>query len=98
MLEVTPSAAEAIRDITSAIPEAEGIRLARLPAVPLNGSGPTTPIEAQPASRPEEADEVLHEEGARVFVEPSLVSHLDDKVLDVEMQGPEATFVLGRQD
>lgn len=97
MLEVTPSAAEAIRDIASAIPEVEGIRLARLPAKPLNGSGPTTPIEAQPAAAPEEADAVLREEGAQVFVEPSLVLALDDKVLDVEIEGPQTTFVLGRQ-
>lgn len=94
MLAVTSSAAEAIRAITSAIPAAAGIRLAPLPGPPLNGSGRETMLEAQPAPAPDEADEVLHEEGANLFIEPALVPHLDDKVLDVEMDGVQATFVL----
>ncbi len=97
MLAVTSSAAEAIRDIAVALPEAAGIRLASLPGLPLNAFGPDTRLEIQPVPAPDEADEVLDEQGARVFIEPSLVPHLDDKVLDVEMDGPQATFVLSRQ-
>jgi Fe-S cluster assembly iron-binding protein IscA len=97
MLAVTSSAAEAIRTITSAIPQAAGIRLAPVPGPPVNGSGPETLLEAQPAPAPDAADEVLHEDGASVFIEPALVPHLDDKVLDVEMDGAQATFVLSGQ-
>lgn len=98
MLAVTSSAAEAIRDIASAIPETAGIRLAPLPGVQVNGSMPDTGLEAQPAASPDEADEVLQEEGATLFIEPSLVPHLEDKVLDVEMEGVQATFVLSRRN
>lgn len=97
MLAVTSTAAEAIRDIISAMPTAEGLRLAPRAGVPLNGSGPATWLEAQPAPAPEEADEVLDEQGAQLFIEPSLAAHLDDKVLDVEIEGGQATFVLGDQ-
>ena len=98
MLAVTSSAAAAIKEITGAIPEAAGIRLARLPAPPMNGSAASTQLEAQPAPAPEAADEVVREDGANLFIEPSLVPDLDDKVLDVEMDGPQATFVLSPQD
>lgn len=94
VLSVTSSAGEAIREITSAIPDAAGIRLAPIPGPPVNGSGPTTLLEAQPASGPDRADEVLHEQQAKLFIDPSLVAHLDDKVLDAEVNGPETTFVL----
>ena len=77
--------------------EASGIRLARLPGLPLNGSGADTQLEVQPAPAPDEADQVLEEQGAKLFIEPSLVPHLDDKVLDVEMEGAQATFVLSPQ-
>lgn len=96
MLALTSSAAEAIRDITFALPEATGIRLAPLPGLPLNGSGSDTQLEAQPAGAPDATDEVLDEQGAKLFIEPSLVSHLDDKVLDVEIEGPQVTFVLSQ--
>ena len=98
MLALTPSAAEAIREMTSAIPQAAGIRLATRAGVPLNGSGPATWLEAQPAPAPEDADEVLDEDGAQLFIEPALAAHLDDKVLDVELEGPQATFVLSHRD
>jgi iron-sulfur cluster assembly protein len=97
MLAVTSSAAAAIRDITGAIPAAAGIRLAPLPGLPMNGSKAETQLEAQPAPAPDAADEVLEEEGASLFIEPSLIPHLDDKVLDVEMEGVQATFVLSPQ-
>ncbi len=94
MLSVTSSAAEAIRGIASAIPDAAGIRLAPLAAVPTNGSRPATGVEAQPAARPEESDEVLEGEHAQLFVDRSLVPHLDDKVLDADVEGARTTFVL----
>ena len=98
MLEITSSAAEAIRGLTSAIPHAAGIRLAARPGPSMNGSGPTHGFEAQPAAAPDESDAVLRGDEADVFIDPALVPHLDDKVLDAELDGPSTTFVLREQD
>ena len=98
MLSVTSSAAEAIRGIASAIPEAAGIRLAPLARVPTNGSGPATSVEAQPAAGPDESDEVLERQHAQLFIDRSLVAHLDDKVLDADTEGARTTFVLRPKD
>jgi Fe-S cluster assembly iron-binding protein IscA len=94
MLALTSSAAQAIRGITSVMPEAAGIRLARLPGLPENGWGPATNVEAQPAPAPDLADAVLNRDHASVFIDPALVESLADKVLDAEIEGAQTTFVL----
>ena len=98
MLSLTSSAAEAIEGITSAIPDAAGIRLAPLPAPPTNGSRPATSVEAQPAAGPDESDEVLEGQHAQLFIDRSLVAQLDDKVLDVDVEDAQTTFVLRQKD
>lgn len=98
MLSITPTAADTIRDIALATPDVTGVRLSASTGVSLNGSGPSQLLTVEPASVPEEADEVIEAEGVQVFIEPSLRPYLDDKVLDVDVDGEQATFLLAPQD
>lgn len=98
MLSITPTAADTIRDIALATPDVTGIRLSASADLSLNGSGPSHLLTVEPASVPEEADEIVEAEGAQVFIEPSLRPYLDDKVLDVDVDDEQATFRLAPQD
>jgi hypothetical protein len=80
------------------MPQAAGIRLARLPGLPQNGWGPATNVEAQPAPAPDRSDEVLAGEEASLFIEQALVEPLADKVLDAETEGSYTTFVLRERE
>lgn len=43
---------------------------------------------------PSEDDEVLEEQGARVFLEPEAASLLDDKVLDASVEQNQVAFTI----
>jgi iron-sulfur cluster assembly protein len=89
MLTVTPNAAAAIEQITSQpeIPEGAGVRVATQP------EGFTLTV--TPA--PERDDQVLEEHGARLFLDASAVTALDDKTLDAQVDpgGKVQFFVAG---
>ena len=42
-------------------------------------------------------DQIIEDEGARVFLEPGVSRFLDDKVLDVAIDGDGVEFVLAQQ-
>jgi iron-sulfur cluster assembly protein len=83
-LALTDHAVEAVRDLLSSADQAEtgGVRMAA------EGDGLRLSIAPLPA----EDDEVIDEQGARVFLEPHAADLLDDKVLDARVEHGQVTF------
>jgi len=51
-------------------------------------------LHVMPTEAPQPGDQVLEEEGARVFLEETAAVTLDDKVLDAQVDEGRVTFVL----
>lgn len=94
MLTLTESAADAIREIVAApeVPEGAGLRIATQPGAHESGT-----LEVTVAAVPAESDQVLDEDGARVFVEAAAADLLDDKLLDAQIEGTHVGFLLSDQ-
>ena len=94
MLTITDRAAEAIKGIVASpeVPEGAGLRIAAPPRAQPEGA-----LEVSVAALPAEADEVVEESGAHVFLEPVAAEALNDKVLDAEVEGSEVRFAVGEQ-
>ena len=92
MLVLSESASTAIRDLVDRPdrPDVSGLRIA--PGEGKSGLGVSA------ARMPEEGDQVVEDQGARVFLEPAVATMLDDKVLDatVDDEG-RVGFVIGAQ-
>jgi iron-sulfur cluster assembly protein len=97
MLAITETAAEAIKDITLAVPDVHGLRLDAHPTATPNGHGASATIGISAVSEPDDHDEVVEEHGARVFLDQSLADYLEDKVLDIEFDDEQARFVVAEQ-
>lgn len=82
MLGVTSRAAQAIRDLVTAsgLADDAGLRLSL--EKPENGTEPEFALAVAP--EPDETDEVVEADGARVFLEPAASAYFEDKVLDAE--------------
>lgn len=82
MLTLTGDAATAIRDITSqpGLPDDTGLRIAAAAA-----SDGSPAFEIAVAAAPQPADDVVEDQGARVFLDPDASAALDDKALDAEV-------------
>ncbi len=94
MLAITDTAAEAIRGIVAApeLPEGAGLRIATQP-----GSGEAAALVVSVSETPAASDQVVDEEGARVFVEADAIPLLDDKLLDAQIDGSRVGFMLMEQ-
>ncbi|HEV7907478.1 MAG TPA: iron-sulfur cluster biosynthesis protein [Pseudonocardiaceae bacterium] len=97
MLEMTPVAAAAIRQLVSATAPVDdaGLRFSLKAAD--NGQ---SALEAAVASAPEQGDEVVTDEqsGARVFLDSQASQYLNDMVLDVqEDEEGRPSFAIGRR-
>lgn len=81
MLTLTDNASTEIRNIVAdpQVPDGCGLRIANDPAA----GGLTLTL----ASAPAEDDQILDENGARVFLEPQAAQLLDDKALDAATDG-----------
>ena len=92
MLALTNNAHDAIEGIlsTSNIPAGAGLRIAPPAAADAAGGELQVTVAALPA----EADHVIDEEGARVFVDEAAAEFLDDKVLDASIVGEELRFAI----
>jgi Fe-S cluster assembly iron-binding protein IscA len=77
MLTLTENAVRAIRSLTAQEGQAAGSGL----RIMTSGNGVST-LQLSLAPSPLAGDEVVEEEGARVFVEPAAVGVLDGKALD----------------
>jgi iron-sulfur cluster assembly protein len=91
MLMITHDAAEAITLALAEEPDSSGFRIAER-TYSLNGSGPA--IQMELASEPEAEDQVIEDQGVRLFVEPRAAQTLEGKVLDAEIEEGELRFAL----
>jgi iron-sulfur cluster assembly protein len=94
LLALTDSAVQAVRDIVSSteqVPETGGLR------VVAERAGTQANFQLSVASLPAEDDEVIEEQGARVFLEPEAASLLDDMVLDASVEHNQVAFTIADQ-
>jgi iron-sulfur cluster assembly protein len=92
MLAVTNNAAEAIKALASA-PGAEGVRISPGEAE----DGVALELQLELSEAPQSEDMVLEADGAQIFLDPSVASVLDDKVLDAEVDEGEVRFAVVEQ-
>ena len=57
----------------------------------------TSSLEVTVAELPAESDQVVDEDGARIFVEDRAIELLDDKLLDAQIDGTRVGFTLMEQ-
>ncbi len=60
-------------------------------------SGGEVELEIEPADDPQDGDETVERNGARVFLDAVAAEALDDQVLDVEEHGDHVHFVFADQ-
>ncbi len=92
MLAISDSAAEAIRGLvaTPDVPDGAGLRITTPP------TGESS-FELSLAGTPAEDDEVVEEQGAQVFLEPSAAALLEDKRLEAQVEAGQVTFAIAAQ-
>ncbi|GAA3192987.1 Fe-S cluster assembly protein HesB [Actinocorallia longicatena] len=93
MLTLTDTAVTVIRNLTAQpeVADTGGLRIAPTPDTPATLAVGFTP-------EPLAGDQVIEEDGARVFLDPEAANALDDKVLDAEVDGNgDIAFMLGLQ-
>jgi Fe-S cluster assembly iron-binding protein IscA len=93
LLALTDNAVEAVKTIVSSsddVSETSGLRMVAEQA------GAQMNLRLSVAL-PSEDDEVLEEQGARVFLEPEAASLLDDKVLDASVEQNQVAFTIADQ-
>ncbi len=94
MLALTDSAVEAVKAVVSSsekTPDTGGLR------VVADRAGEQANFELSIAAVPAEDDDVIEEEGARLFLDPQAAELLDDKVLDASVVGNQVAFTLAEQ-
>jgi iron-sulfur cluster assembly protein len=94
LLALTDNAVEAVKNIVSAsdeTSETSGLRVVAEPA------GTQANLQLSVARLPAEDDEVIEEQGARVFLEQEAASLLDDKVLDATVDENQVAFTITDQ-
>ena len=94
LLALTDSAVQAVRNIVSSSeqdPETGGLR------VVAERAGTQANFQLRVVSLPAEDDEVIEEQGARVFLEPEAASLLDDMVLDASVEHNQVAFTIADQ-
>jgi iron-sulfur cluster assembly protein len=80
VLTLTDNATHVIKNITAGegAPEGAGVRISQE-----NPASPTLAMTAAPGPAP--GDQVVEDQGARVFLEPTAAETLDDKTLDASV-------------
>jgi Fe-S cluster assembly iron-binding protein IscA len=93
VLALTDNAVEAVRSIVSSEAESDaaGIRVTAGQA----GEQPRFRLDIVPM--PVEEDQVIEEQGARIFLGPEEASLLEDKVLDAHIEQNRVAFMIGDQ-
>ena len=91
MLALTDSAVEAVKGIVSSseqTAETGGIRLVA------DHAGAQVNFQLSVAALPGEDDEVIEEQGARLFLDPEASSLLEDKLLDATVEESRVEFTI----
>ena len=91
MLALTDKAVEAVKEIVSSSGETSATGGLRLTAE-LAGEQASFRLRVVPL--PAEDDEIIEEQGARVFVEADAASLLDDKLLDASLEQDQVAFMV----
>ena len=94
LLTLTDSAVEAVKHLVSSsdeFSETGGLRMVA------EQTGMQTNIELSVVPLPAEDDEVIEEQGVRVFLEPEAAALLDDKVLDASVEQNQVAFTIADQ-
>ena len=94
MLALTENAIEAVKTVVSsadAPTELSGLRM----VAPYDGDDS---LELNVAQLPAEDDEVIEEQGARIFLEPGAAALLDDKILDAVVGIDRVEFRIADQE
>jgi iron-sulfur cluster assembly protein len=94
LLALTDNAAQAVKDIVSSSDEASETGGLRLVA---ERAGTRANFQLSLVPLPAEDDEVIEEQGARLFLEPEAASLLDDKVLDADIEQDRVAFTIADQ-
>ena len=94
MLALTDSAVEAVKRLVETSDDAEGSSGLRMVVEP---AGPRTNLQLSIVPLPAEDDQVIEEQGVRVFLEPEAAALLDDKILDASVDQGEVAFTLAVQ-
>jgi iron-sulfur cluster assembly protein len=94
LLALTDSAVEAVKNIVSSSEETTETGGLRMVA---EQAGTQTNLQLSVVTVPAEDDEVIEEQGARVFLEPEAASLLDDKVLDASVEQNQVAFSIADQ-
>ena len=92
MLVLTDQAKEVIKGIVEEAGPEGGLRITAAG----NGNGDSA-LEFDVAPAPEDGDEVVDEDGAKVFLDEAAAAVLADKLLDVEEHGDHFHFSLEEQ-
>jgi Fe-S cluster assembly iron-binding protein IscA len=91
VLALTDNAVEAVKNIVSSVddvPETGGLRMFA------EQDGARANFKLSVVALPGEDDQVVEEQGARVFLEPQAASLLDDKVLDASVDQSQVAFTI----
>jgi Fe-S cluster assembly iron-binding protein IscA len=94
LLALTDNAVQAVKHLLSSsdeLSETGGLR------VVADHAGMQTNFQLSVVLLPAEDDEVIEEEGARLFLEPEAASLLDDKVLDAGVEQDQVAFAIADQ-
>jgi iron-sulfur cluster assembly protein len=99
VLALTDHATQAIEGIlrAPATPDGAGVRISATAGPNAAGPEPSA-LAITVAPGPAETDQVIDEEGARVFVEAPVAEYLDDKLLDARIVDEEVSFTIGEQE
>jgi iron-sulfur cluster assembly protein len=94
LLALTDSAVQAVKHIVSSADETAETGGLRMVA---ERAGTQANFQLSVVPLPAEDDEVIDEQGARVFLEPEAASLLDDKVLDASVEQDQVAFKIAEQ-
>jgi Fe-S cluster assembly iron-binding protein IscA len=94
LLALTDNAVEAVKSIVSSADEASETSGLRMVA---ERAGTQANFHLAVVPLPAEDDEVIDEQGARIFLEPEAASLLDEKVLDASLEQDQVAFTIADQ-
>jgi iron-sulfur cluster assembly protein len=97
VLTLTENAAEAVRNIVAATPEGEGESVGLRIFAQSAPDAQRVELGLAVVEAPAESDEVIEEEGARVFLDSATTDYLDDKVLDASGSDEGIRFTIAEQ-
>jgi iron-sulfur cluster assembly protein len=94
LLALTDSAVEAVKSLVSSTEddsETSGLRMVS------ERAGTEANFQLSVVPLPAEDDQVIEEQGARVFLEPEAAALLEDKVLDASVEQNQIAFTIADQ-